>query len=298
MGDSDYEYSSPPSEDDDENSCSDDSDEAFFYLPQAKRARTTNSSRTAARRGQRLPTFAGATAAAGGTVAASFSHLSEPQRRFLLLATVTIVVLLCMLAEVAGSMREQHTPSFFGLRHRGQFGAFAARLERQGRFKRYFRIEPQRFRAYVAAITPDDDTLARMRAQGNRRPGGFVEFDVRLALMLRYMAGGSYLDIMYLFGIEAPGTFYNLVWDTMVRLDSALPALSLEEDLKDLDRCRTLAQGFAREGKTDGNIRGCIGALDGLLLQIEAPPFRWPNRVKYLSRKGFWAVNVQAWPRP
>ena len=73
----------------------------------------------------------------------------------------------------------------------------------------------------AADITPDDTTLKRQRraaqnAAGKRARddpggarGGFVEFPVRLAITLRYMAGGSYLDLCYLFGIKR-GTFFSI----------------------------------------------------------------------------------------
>ena len=39
-----------------------------------------------------------------------------------------------------------------------------------------------------------------------RLRGGFVEHEVRLAITLRYLAGGSYLDLMYLYraGLKGP----------------------------------------------------------------------------------------------
>ena len=53
--------------------------------------------------------------------------------------------------------------------------------------------------------------------------------------------------------------FYSTVWATLVLLDKVLPDLSLEDDVMDKARCQLLAEGFSN--KTDGNIRGCIGAF-------------------------------------
>ena len=63
------------------------------------------------------------------------------------------------------------------------------------------------------------------------------------------------------------------MWATLVLLDKVLPDLSLEDDVMDKAVYvirQLLAEGFSN--KTDGNIRGCIGALDGWSLKLEAPP--------------------------
>ena len=47
--------------------------------------------------------------------------------------------------------------------------------------------------------------------------------------------------------------------------------------------------------KTNYIINGCIGALDGWLVKIKSPKFSEVlNPGKYFSRKGFFALNVQA----
>lgn len=289
-------------DDEDETSHSDASD-ASQPAPPAKRQRQRASNvaprnRQTAGVGLGCANNTGCAMFAGVAADASLAHLSAPQRRMtVVLIMLMTVVLVILLAELNASVshvrhRVQRAPAEFGLRFHGQFASFVKRLEDDRHFERYFRISPQDFRAIAAAITPELRELERKRTQGGRRGAGFVEYDIRLAMMLRWLAGGSYLDIMYLYGVDCTSTFYNVLWDTLVRVDAALPALSLESDLSDLGRCQTLASGFAN--RTSGWITGCIGALDGLLLQIEMPPAWWLNRVKFLSRKGFFALNVQA----
>ena len=47
--------------------------------------------------------------------------------------------------------------------------------------------------------------------------------------------------------------------------------------------------------RSDGVLDGCIGALDGWLVRIKCPS-NWEvkNPRKYFSRKGCYAINVQA----
>ena len=63
--------------------------------------------------------------------------------------------------------------------------------------------------------------------------------------------------------------------------------------MQDPDRLASLAAGFER--RSYGKIRGCIGAVDGLLLPIESPQNEGGEGPrKYFTRKGFYAWNVQA----
>lgn len=65
-------------------------------------------------------------------------------------------------------------------------------------FARYYRVDRQSFADIVEMITPPLPELRKRRKRARKSSGGFVEFDLRLSMALRYLAGGSYLDIMYL----------------------------------------------------------------------------------------------------
>ena len=172
-------------------------------------------------------------------------------------------------------------------------------------FRRYLRVSPELFDRMVAGITPDAETLNRQRRAAQNSAGkaarndpdgprgGFTEYPLRLAMTLRYLAGGSYLDLLYLFGVRK-ATFYQIVWQTLEQLDNcpALPDMTLEHDVKDQQRCRALAAGFNRRTGCQ-HVTGCIGALDGMALKIEAPTTS-DNFHKYFCRKLFHAVSVQA----
>ena len=181
----------------------------------------------------------------------------------------------------------------------------ATHLSTSATFKRYLRVSEEIFDHLAGGIRPSAEGQARAeraghnsagRLAGKEGRGGYVKTELRLAMTLRYLAGASYLDLCIIFGV-GKCTFYNIVWDTITRLDAFLPALSLEDDMEDVHRCRQLAAGF--EEKTRGReqqrsyVRGCIGALDGLSMKIEAP-HSVDNPLKYYCRKLFYAVSVQA----
>ena len=181
----------------------------------------------------------------------------------------------------------------------------AEQLKEDKDFHRYLRVSPKLFDQMLEGITPDEATVARQRraaanAAGTRARkdpggarGGFVEYPLKLAITLRFMAGASYLDLMYLFGVKK-ATLYTTIWKTLASLDKcpALPDMTLEHDVNDLQRCRALSQGFAnRTGAR--HVNGCIGALDGMALKIEEPKTA-VNFHKYFCRKLFHAVSVQA----
>ena len=215
------------------------------------------------------------------------------------------------LALVGVHIARQHMP-LIRTRARGtqlrrmDWPAFRAeQLKDDKDFHRYLRVSPQLFDQMLEGITPDEATVANQRraaanAAGTRARndpggarGGFVEYPAKLAMTLRFMAGASYLDLLHLFGIKK-ATFYATIWQTLESLDKcpALPDMTLEHDVNDLQRCRALSQGFAnRTGAR--HVNGCIGALDGMALKIEEPKTA-ANFHKYFCRKLFHAVSVQA----
>ena len=109
-------------------------------------------------------------------------------------------------------------------------------------------------------------------------------------MTLRFLAGASYLDLCIIFGVHK-SSFYRIFWETMLAIDEYLNPLTLEDDVQSIQKCRKLAAGFAE--RTDNNILGCIGALDGISLEIEQPRGA-ANPLKYFCRKLFNAVSVQA----
>ena len=74
--------------------------------------------------------------------------------------------------------------------------------EEDGRFKRYFRVTKERFR-----FLAEHEELACL--QPKRSDG--IQLEVQLALTLRFLAGGSYLDLEKIFGVDGDTTLYTIV---------------------------------------------------------------------------------------
>ena len=111
-------------------------------------------------------------------------------------------------------------------------------------------------------------------------------------MTLRYLAGGSYLDIMLWAHILSHRTFYKYVRQILLDLDAILPNPTLPEDVKNPMRLAALAAGF--NTRSYGWMKGAFAALDGLLIPIVAPSnVDGDGAGKYFTRKGFHAWNVQ-----
>ena len=102
-------------------------------------------------------------------------------------------------------------------------------------FRRYYRIPrsradgndaagPQSFDELVAAVTPAPDVLRRQQQSARTSTGGFIGHELRVSLALRYLAGGSYLDIMYLHGVGRT-SFFRHLWPTLQARQLTVPAL-------------------------------------------------------------------------
>jgi hypothetical protein len=124
--------------------------------------------------------------------------------------------------------------------------------------------------------------------------GGFICGEIKVALSLRMISGGSYLDLSLLFDISCTSSydiFHNVVANWFNH--ESISKLSGREFLNSLDRMAKVASEFAV--KSSGKFTGCIGALDGWLVRINKPTEAdgVDNPGDYFSRKGFYCVNVQ-----
>ena len=116
--------------------------------------------------------------------------------------------------------------------------------------------------------------------------------EVRLHCLIRYLAGGSYLDICELVSMPH-STFYSSLWFTCAvinrttDLDLRLP--STEEELF------AASTGFESISH-QGIMKGCIGAIDGWLCPIIVPPASAVgNVISYFSgHYQRYGLNVQA----
>ena len=168
------------------------------------------------------------------------------------------------------------------------------------RFERLFKVSYGEFEVLAARIEsrregarpplPKPTRAGAPAKRSGRKP--MVSAQLALAMTLRYMAGGHYLDIMLWAHIKSTRTFYRHVRETLGHLDESLPDTTLASDLHNPERLAALAAGF--ETRSHTWVKGCIGAVDGLLIPIVSPGNAAGDGAgKYFTRKGFYAWNMQ-----
>jgi hypothetical protein len=125
--------------------------------------------------------------------------------------------------------------------------------------------------------------------------GGFICGEIKLAITLRMLAGGSYLDLGLIFGTVFLYPYAIFCQDIFEWIcDDKLVNISGINYCKDEERMNAVARDFA-----DGSnhvFSGCIGAVDGWIVKIRKP---WKsdgvlNSKSFYSQKGFYGLGVQA----
>ena len=124
----------------------------------------------------------------------------------------------------------------------------------------------------------------------------WIPGEVKVAISLRILAGASYLDMFLWFNINTDyvreiSKKVNREWfcnDDVMSINFYRKVLQDSSTIDDIRHTFSIT--------SDGIMAGCIGALDGWLVRIKCPDKNdeVPNPGKYFSRKGFYAINVQA----
>jgi hypothetical protein len=138
-----------------------------------------------------------------------------------------------------------------------------------GRVFKSFRIEP-----YVAT-----DVF-----QGSRSSGSSITSTTKLAVTLRWLAGGAYQDIASLFGVSIMNFFHprGPLWTTIDAIDKAIKlGFSLKQE-----NLRQTASEFSRY--SHGRLKDCVMAIDGWVCKTRQPSVKevgistvhWRNRKK------------------
>jgi DDE superfamily endonuclease len=130
-----------------------------------------------------------------------------------------------------------------------------------------------------------NETMAKQR-------GGAIIPELCLFCTLRWLAGGSHLDICDIVGISK-SSFYRVVWKTIRAIVHA-KALEIRfpETSSELEQAMI---GFASISKREA-IRNCVGVVDGYLLRIKVPSVKEVGNVKsfFSGHYQCYGVNVQA----
>jgi hypothetical protein len=168
-------------------------------------------------------------------------------------------------------------------------------------FERNFRMSRNALELLLEMITPIIDphpelSGIRARAANGRRDADSndnarVTPRMQLMITLRYLAGGSYLDIHARYGVSR-SAFLASVDRVLAAIDETLTISFPEFD--DLEGLKKLANGF-RDASDGHMFEHCVGAVDGYVPQIHCPSVNEvPDPLAYKCYKKFFGVNVQA----
>ena len=124
------------------------------------------------------------------------------------------------------------------------------------------------------------------------KSGGAISTQVRLAVTLRWLAGASYLDLCFAWGISMSVFFSSrgVLWPTIEAIEEHF---TLGLDLENEEQLNDLSAGFRRH--SNGVMTNCVAAIDGLIVKTRAPTADEVSAPKhYRSRKGGFGVLVLA----
>ena len=123
-------------------------------------------------------------------------------------------------------------------------------------------------------------------------PGGTPPIcpEVRLAILLRYLAGGMVLDMILIYHV-CKAEVYRTIWRVMDAVNAALPTRC---PWRDPEQLAILEAGFRSISKTLAWI-GQVAALDGCHFTTISPGVSVDNpRVYYVPRKGHFCTLASA----
>lgn len=156
-------------------------------------------------------------------------------------------------------------------------------------FKRMFRVDYDTFYHVLDKIEPHFNLNVAKAINSSNQP---IVLKTRLAVSLRWLAGGSYLDLCFAWGI-ATSTFYaeqGVLWPTLTALDAVFP---MGFPVDNADKLEELSKGFCNH--SGGILDGCVMALDGFGVSTRCPFKTEVIRPRdYRFRKGGFAIIVLA----
>lgn len=156
------------------------------------------------------------------------------------------------------------------MRERMNFELHVEQLQIDGTFENTFRMSLLRFRELANLLRQRIDVNVEMsiRRTRGKRP---ISAEITVLCGIRYLAGGSYLDIRNVAQVSIP-SFYRAVHRffqavlSCNELRIALPGY-LSDDFQ------LVRSGFSRRS-TDQAFDGCVGSIDGCLIPIRTPSLR------------------------
>jgi len=152
-------------------------------------------------------------------------------------------------------------------RDRG-YALMEASLLSDSDFKIMFRMSRSAFANLLRHISPFmPEGVERM---ANISSGSAISNETKLYCTLRWLGGGSYLDITFAFGVSKAAFFRDgrggIIWPTMYAIDRAFV---IGMPLGDVQALRRLADDYAE--LSHGMLTDCVLAIDGWVCKTRKP---------------------------
>ena len=190
------------------------------------------------------------------------------------------------------ALRKAPPRSGYFVRERMEWDYHLEQLHREspGSFDRLYRMSLSSFRKLCLLIDP---FVQVVEIKSNNRTGKkSIGSEVVLHCLLRWLAGGSYLDIRLSAGISRPSVYVCIhkAVDAILRCGALKINFPVTKD--EIDKSASDFQQLS----SDGIIDGCVACVDGLLLPIKIPSKKETGNVlAYFSgHYNTYGINVQA----
>lgn len=163
-------------------------------------------------------------------------------------------------------------------------------------FQQYYRLPKAVFDALLERLRP---RIERDAMKQENVSGEAFGPELMLAMTLRWLAGGMWQDIVWVFGRDncpacSKSCFYKAAWRVIdALLAEYYDEMLCFEELNDEEALQDIQAGF--DALTNNTVVGCIGAVDGMAVRIRGPKAsECTNPATYFNRKHFFSVNLQA----
>jgi hypothetical protein len=166
---------------------------------------------------------------------------------------------------------------------------YCGRHYQRGALMRHLRMRKHSFDKLVVLLAKD---LVVDAVAANKR-GGAIVLEICLYCTLRYLAGGSYLDISDIAGISQ-SSLYRVIWKTITSIVAKCIALRLNFP-KTKEEVAAAIAGFASVS-TDQAVYNCVGVVDGYLMRIKVPSKKEVKNVRFFfsGHYQWYGINIQA----
>jgi hypothetical protein len=185
--------------------------------------------------------------------------------------------------EMVTELRKHRVPLIFCQENSDRYTRQLTTLE----FRGLFRMDQELFNEVEQKLEVYFKSVGKFQGQPNYAGKPATPVKYLLAGTLRWLAGGSPHDICYFCGMRNR-TFRRVRWEVI----NAIKTLYFSSEIR-LPETEAERDKLSAEFEQKMKMKGCLGAIDGLLCKIVLFPGLKSAR-PFLSYKGHYSLNLQA----